>query len=120
MELQKIQYEFKCGLKATQTEATYKSDKKLVRILIDKLDVSSIQDIKNTKVSVLITQFIESDILLEVLKVILQPQTDSGSFDLSDLTREEIIQVFNDFFILSPSLSKKLGIGKSEPDSQPV
>lgn len=121
MELLKKDYNFKNGLKAVQTEATYKTDKALIQLLMKVLDVKSLADIK-TKFSVaeLIEKLINNDILLEALVIVLK--TDKGekikTTDLEELTREEIIEVIQDFFTLSPRLSSLLETGKLQQDSQ--
>ncbi len=127
MNLEKKEYQFKCGVKASQKEATYKTDKQLIKTVLTKLNINTLTDLKESmKVTDLIEKLINEDILLDAIDIILDVESvpealksDKYKADWENLTREEIINIANDFFILSPSLSKKLGIGKSGLDSQP-
>lgn len=126
MQLEQKEYNFKSGVTAIQKEATYKTDKKLVLLILKKFNVKDFSELKDKiKVTDLIETLMKEDILLEVMDVLLEVKnvpsdmtSEKYKADWENLTREEIIAIANDFFILSPSLSQKLGIGKSGQASQ--
>lgn len=115
--LEKIEYHFKCGIKCCQEEATYRSDKSLMKLL-KQIDIGGLKDVKEMKFTDLIEKILDQDILLEAFMLILKPVDSSVPLNLEklqNLTREECIKVIKDFFTLSPSLKSWLGIGKPEP-----
>lgn len=109
------QYHFKCGITAAQEECNLLQDKKLLLIL-KELDFMNTDSLKNIKVNDIINLLLGKEIIEKVLDVILidvkqEAKVKTGWYDLK---RSELVEVFEDFFTLSPVLKKWFGTGRLE------
>lgn len=115
----RIDYNFKCGIKAAQQEPTYKQDKKTLAIL-KRLEIGEVKDINDIQFAKILNLILEQDIVLELVESVLIEVEKPEGITFSELTRAEIIQVIRDFFTFSPELVKLFGHGKLAQALKPV
>jgi hypothetical protein len=106
-----INYEFKCGFKATQSELTLKQNNQLLKFA-SSLSVSPLGkllagDLEKVTFGELIAEFTSELPVNKLLHIILRdadgkPFESPDSFD--NITNSEIIQIYNDFFSLNPAV----------------
>lgn len=108
------EYHFKCGITAAQEECNLAQDKQLLNIL-KELDFKDTDSLKEMKIADIINLLLGKEIIEKVLDVILINVnfTDECS-GWHHLKRSELVEVFEDFFTLSPVLKKWFGTGRSE------
>jgi hypothetical protein len=109
------EYRFKCGITAAQEECSLLQDKQLLLIL-KELDFKDTEELKNMKVADIINLLLGKEIIEKVLDVILIDVSSIKGWD--KLKRSELVEVFEDFFTLSPVLTKWFGSGRSEAVSK--
>lgn len=115
------QYHFKCGITAAQEECNLLQDKKLL-LIVKELDLKDTDSLKDMKIADIINLLLGKEIIEKVLDVILIDVKQEGKVKTGwyNLKRSELVEVFEDFFTLSPVLKKWFGTGRSEVVSKLV
>ena len=107
------EYNFKCGIKAYQEECTLEQDKKLLKVL-SKIEFKDINDLRNMRIGDIVNTIIDKDIIGEIFFTILILDADNIKVPFpgwDSLKRSEVAEVIEDFFTLSPVLTKWFGNG---------
>lgn len=112
---QRKEYHFKCGITAAQEECNLLQDKKLL-LIVKELDFKDTDSLKEMKIADIINLLLGKEIIEKVLDVILIDIKQEGKVKTGwyNLKRSELVEVFEDFFTLSPVLKKWFGTGRSE------
>lgn len=112
-ELSRKTYNFKNGITAYQEECTRRQDMQLIPLL-KELEIPEMSDIYNMTLIDLAEKIYGSPVLDKILDVILIEPSMKYPDCWQDLKRSELIEVIEDFFTLSPGLTKLFGTGRSE------
>ena len=115
----KIEYSFKCGIKAYQEELTLEQDEKLADILT-AINMSDVAEMKLTDIFKIL---VKEKLVNKFLNVVLiQKEKKGKDAEFSGLKNSELQAVVSDFFILNPtvkSLLQTLGAALSSKRMSP-
>jgi hypothetical protein len=112
--MEKKEYSFKCGLKASQRELTLRQDRKL----FDIFKKSDIESIESLNIRELGDFLFEKNMAVEFFKIILKPSDGEVTEELiNEFHNSEMEEVLSDFFTLNPKVLTWLGTLGSVADT---
>lgn len=112
-EITRKTYKFSNGITAHQEECTRRQDIQLIPLL-KELEIPELSQIYNMTLVDLAQKIYASPILDKILNIILIDISGVYADCWQELKRSEVIEVIQDFFTLSPGLTKLFGTGRSE------